>query len=102
MRVLKNVQIADHLDNTEIITEYLNTVLKEGDTSDVVATLGHTAKAIGRTKIAEETGLSGCLYNTLSEVSKLQFPTLMKVVKAVGGEIQVAPASINIIKKPQR
>ena len=102
MRVLKNVQIADHLDNTEIIAEYLNTVLKEGDTSDVIAILGHTAKAIGRTKIAEETGLSGCLYNTLYEASKLQFSTLLKVVKAVGGEIQVAPASIDIIKKPQR
>lgn len=41
-----------------IIAEYLNTVLKEGDTSDVVAALGHIVKTIGMTKIVEETGLS--------------------------------------------
>lgn len=77
--------------------------MKEGDTSDVVATLRHAAKAIGMTKIAEDTGLSRrSLYKALSEGSKPQFSTLMKVVKAVVGEIQIAPASIDILKKPQR
>ena len=74
--------------------------MKEGETSDVVATLRHAAKAIGMTKIAEETGLSRpSLYKALSEGSKPQFSTLMKVVKAVVGEIQIAPASIDILKK---
>lgn len=50
--------IADYLDDNEMVAEYLNTVLEDGDASDVIAAIGHIAKAIGMTKIAEETGLS--------------------------------------------
>ena len=89
--------VADYLDNNEMIAEYLNTVLKEGDNSDVITALGHIAKAIGMTKIAAETGLSRpSLYKALSEGAKPQFSTIMKVVKAVGGEIQIVPASVEV------
>lgn len=37
--------VADYLDNNEMIAEYLNTVLKEGDNSDVITALGNIAKA---------------------------------------------------------
>ena len=48
----------------------------------------------GMTKIAEETGLSRpILYKELSDGSKPQFATLMKVLKAIGGQIQVNPTS---------
>ncbi len=50
--------IADYLDNDEMIQEYLNTDLEEGDSKDIIAALGHIAKAIGMSKIAEQTGLS--------------------------------------------
>jgi probable addiction module antidote protein len=50
--------VADYLDSKEMIAEYLNTVLEEGSSDDVVQAIGHVAKAIGMTKIAEETGLS--------------------------------------------
>ena len=50
--------IADYLDSKEMITEYLNTVLEEGNESDIIIAIGHIAKAIGMTKISEETGLS--------------------------------------------
>lgn len=84
--------IADYLDSNEMIIEYLNTVLEEGDNEDVVAAIGHVAKAIGMTKIAEETGLSRpSLYKALSEGSKPQFVTIMKVLKAIGGQIQINP-----------
>ena len=44
------------------------------------------------TKIAEETGLSRTsLYKALSEGAKPQFSTIMKVLKAVGGQIQINP-----------
>jgi len=48
-----------------MIAEYLNTVLEEGDNSDVITAIGHIAKAIGMTKIAEKTGLS--IYKALSD-----------------------------------
>ncbi|MBT4337775.1 MAG: putative addiction module antidote protein, partial [Bacteroidetes bacterium] len=44
--------IADYLDNNEIIAEYLNSVLEEGNNSDVIIAIGHIAKSIGMTKIA--------------------------------------------------
>ena len=88
--------IADYLDDKEMIAEYLNTVLEEGDTTVVINAIGHVAKAIGMTKIAEETGLSRpSLYKALSDGSKPQFATIMKVLRAIGGQIQVNPMSVS-------
>ncbi|MFC2186573.1 addiction module antidote protein [Fulvivirgaceae bacterium LMO-SS25] len=86
--------IADYLDSKEMIAEYLNTVLEEGNNADIINAIGHIAKAIGMTKIAEETGLSRpSLYKALSDGAKPQFSTIMKVLKAIGGKIQVDPIS---------
>jgi probable addiction module antidote protein len=87
-------EIVDYLDNKEMIAEYLNTVLEEGNHADMINAIGHIAKAIGMTKIAEETGLSRpSLYKALSDGAKPQFGTIMKVLKAIGGQIQVNPTS---------
>ena len=84
--------ISDYLDSNEMIAEYLNVVLEEGDDSEIVVAIGNIAKAIGMTKIAEETGMSRpSLYKALSEGAKPQFSTIMKVLKAVGGQIRVNP-----------
>ena len=88
-------EIADYLENKEMIAEYLNTVLEEGNNADVINAIGHIAKAIGMTKIAEETGMSRpSLYKALSDGAKPQFETIMKVLKAIGGQIQVNPTSV--------
>ena len=82
--------IADYLDDDEMIQEYLNTVLEEGDSKDIIAALGHIAKAIGMSKIAEETGMSRpSLYKALSENAKPQFETILKVLRAVGGNLKI-------------
>ena len=84
--------IADYLDSKEMIAEYLNAVLEEGNDSQIIVAIGNIAKAIGMTKIAEETGLSRpSLYKALSEGAKPQFGTIMKVLKAVGGQLQINP-----------
>jgi probable addiction module antidote protein len=86
--------IADYLDDNEMITEYLNTVLDDGDSSDLIAAIGHIAKAIGMTKIAEQTGLSRpSLYKALQQDSKPQFDTIFKVLKAVGGQLHINPTT---------
>ncbi|MCF8359168.1 MAG: putative addiction module antidote protein [Prolixibacteraceae bacterium] len=91
MRASK-LDIADYLDSNEMIAEYLNTVLEEGENSDVITAIGHIAKAIGMTKIAEQTGLSRpSLYKALSDGAKPQFETIMKVLKAIGGQIKINP-----------
>ena len=84
--------IADYLDSNEMIAEYLNAILEDGDENEIITAIGNIAKAIGMTKIAEETGLSRTsLYKALSDGAKPQFGTIMKVLKAVGGQIQVNP-----------
>jgi probable addiction module antidote protein len=84
--------IADYLDNKEMIAEYLNAVLEDGDNSDVIIAIGHIAKSIGMTKIAYETGLSRpSLYKALSDGAKPQFGTIMKVLRAIGGQIKINP-----------
>jgi len=84
--------IADYLDSKEMIAEYLNTVLEEGNSSDIINAIGHIAKAMGMSKIAEETGMSRpSLYKALSEGAKPQFETIMKVLKAIGGQLNVKP-----------
>jgi len=84
--------IADYLDSNEMISEYLNTVLAQGNDTDVITAIGHIAKSIGMTRIAQETGLSRpSLYKALSDGAKPQFVTIMKVLRAIGGQIQISP-----------
>ena len=84
--------IADYLDSNEMIAEYLNTILEEGNDTDVITAIGHIAKSIGMTKIAQETGLSRpSLYKALSDGAKPQFETIMKVLRAIGGQIKINP-----------
>lgn len=40
--------ITDYLDSDEMIAEYLNNVLAEGDDSDLVIAIGHIEKSIER------------------------------------------------------
>ena len=75
-----------------MIAEYLNAVLEEGNDTEIVTAIGHIAKAIGMTKIAEDTGMSRpSLYKALSDRAKPQFSTIMKVLKAAGGQIRINP-----------
>jgi len=84
--------IADYLDSNEMIAEYLNAVLEEGDDSDVITAIGHVAKSIGMTKIAQETGLSRpSLYKALSDGANPPFETIMKILRAIGGQIKINP-----------
>ena len=70
---ISKFDIADYLDSKEMIAEYLNTVLEDGDNADIVIAIGHIAKAIWMTKISEESGLSRpSLYKALSKDSKPQ------------------------------
>lgn len=82
--------IADYLESQEMRVAYLNTVLEQGEAADIVTAIGHVAKAIGMTKIAEDTGLSRpSLYKALSDGAKPGFATILKVLKAIGGHIQL-------------
>ena len=84
--------IADYIDSPEMITEYLNVVLAEGNESDFIVALGNIAKSKGMSKIANETGLSRpSLYKALSDGSKPQFETIIKVLHSIGYRMQIHP-----------
>ena len=83
-------EISDYLEDPQVIVSYLNTLLEEGTSDELIVALGHITKAIGMTKIAEKTGMSRpSLYKALSEGAKPQFETIHRVLKAIGGQIQV-------------
>jgi probable addiction module antidote protein len=85
--------IAEYLDDEEMITEYLNTVLEDGNSKEIQVALGHIAKAIGMSKIAEQTGMSRpSLYKALAENAKPQFDTILKVIRAIGGNLKLKPS----------
>ena len=93
MMKLSKFDIEEYLDDQEMINEYLNTVLEEGDSNDIQVALGHIAKAIGMSKIAEQTGMSRpSLYKALAENAKPQFDTILKVLRAIGGNIKMKPS----------
>ncbi len=82
--------IAEYLEDDEMIVEYLNNILEEGEASDIITALGHVAKAQGMSKIANETGLSRpSLYKSLSHGAKPQFETILKVLRSIGGNLKV-------------
>lgn len=84
--------VADYLDSNEMIAEYLNAILEDGDNEQLIIAIGNIAKSIGMTKIAEDTGMSRpSLYKALSEGAKPQFETVIKVLKAIGGQIKINP-----------
>lgn len=92
MKVSK-LDIAEYLDDEEMINEYLNTVLEEGDANEIQVALGNVAKAIGMSKISEQTGLSRpSLYKALAENAKPQFDTILKVLRAIGANIKLKPS----------
>jgi len=86
--------IADYLHSNEMIAEYLNVVLTEGNETDLIDAIGHIAKAVGMAKIVEEVGMDRpSLYKALSEGTKPRSETVMKVRRAIGGQIgRISPA----------
>ncbi len=69
--------------------------MEEGSDTEIVTAIGYIAKAIGMTKIEQQTGMSRqSLYKAFSNGAKPQFSTIMKVLKAVGAQIKVNPISL--------
>ncbi|MDQ6968058.1 MAG: putative addiction module antidote protein [Mariprofundaceae bacterium] len=75
---------SEYLDNPEVIAEYLNVALENGDSSLVLAVLGDIAKAKGMSQLSHDTGLGReSLYKTLTPGSKPRFDTVMRVMKGL-------------------
>ena len=88
---ITNFDIAQYLDDKEVIAEYLSQILEDGDMDELLEALGNIAKAKGMSQISQETGLGReSLYKTFHKGTKPKFDTIMKVVNSFGVKMRVS------------
>jgi len=85
MTTIAPFDVADYLDNEELITEYLNAALEDPDPSMFIVALGNVARARGMTKLANDSGLGReSLYKALAPGAKPRYDTIFRIVRALG------------------
>lgn len=83
---------AESLDSDRKIADYLEAALEENDPALFAAALGDIARARGMSEIAAETGLGReNLRKALSAEGNPSFATVLKVVAALGIQLQAVP-----------
>jgi probable addiction module antidote protein len=88
--------VAEHLQTPEEMAAYLEACLEEAgdDAAFIAKALGDIARAKGMSQVARDAGLSReSLYKALSGQRTPNFETILKVIKALGLELHVEPAS---------
>jgi probable addiction module antidote protein len=89
---IKAFDLSDYLDSDDMVTEYLNQVLQDGDAAEFTRAVGHIARARGMAQLARDTGLGReSLYKALSADAKPRFETVFKVMQALGLKLQTSP-----------
>lgn len=71
--------MADLLGSDAAISEYLNGVLADGDSDEVLRSFGHIARARGKSQVAKAFGAG----------AKPRFDTVLKVIRALGIDLKV-------------
>lgn len=80
-----------YLDSPEMIVAYLDATFEDGDPAVIASALGNVARAKGMSDVAAAAGLGrASLYKSLSEHSRPEFETILKVIKALGLRLTVA------------
>ena len=84
------MDIADHLDNEEVIAEYLSEAFKDGNTAVILKALSDVAKARGMSTLAKDSGLGReSLYKALAPGAKPRFETIAAVMRALNVGIEI-------------
>jgi len=93
MPKLKAFDVADYLDNDEVIAEYLTAALEDANPDVFLMAVADVAKARGMSHVASEAGLGReSLYKAFSPGAKPRYDTVLKVLKALGIQLQATPA----------
>jgi len=85
--------VAEHLRTPEEMAAYLEACIKEadGDAAFIAKALGDIARAQGMTQVARDSGLSReSLYKALSGERSPSFDTILKVVSALGLQLNAS------------
>jgi len=86
---LRDFDIANYLDNNELIADYISEILENGDLDEFLSAMDDIARAKGMSKIAKETGLSReSLYKAFKAGSQPRFDTVLKILNSFGIKLQ--------------
>ena len=82
--------VADYLDNEEVIAEYLSAAAQDDNSDVLLKALSDVAKARGMAQVAKDAGLGReSLYKALAPGAKPRFETIASVMKALKVKIEV-------------
>lgn len=83
---------ADYLDDNETIAAYLSAALIDPDPDVFLMAVKDVARARGMSQLAKDTQLGReSLYKALSAGAKPRYDTVIKVINALGVQLQVVP-----------
>ena len=89
---ISDLDVADLLKTEEDVKLFLEEALAENDPVLWQHCLGHAARSAGMAKIAERAGLNReSLYKALKGDAHPRFETIMRVLKAMGLRLSIAP-----------
>jgi probable addiction module antidote protein len=86
-------EVADYLDEEEVIAEYLTAALEDPNPEVFLLAVANVSKARGIAKVAQDSGLGReSLYKALAPGAKPRYETVRKLMDALGMKLMVAPA----------
>jgi probable addiction module antidote protein len=84
------MDISSHLDNEEVIAEYLTAAAEDENPDVLLLALADVAKARGMAQVAKDAGLGReSLYKALAPGSHPRFATIQAVLRALGVKVAV-------------
>jgi len=96
-------EVYEFLDNDEVISGYIEEVLKDDDPNLILSALNDIAKAKGMSKIAQKSGLGReSMYKALKPDAKPRFETIMKIIKAMGFTLSIQTPAPKAIAENKR
>lgn len=93
-RKLVPFDAARYLTDDAAIADYMSAVFEMGDPDLLLLALSDVARARGMAQVAKDAGLGReSLYKALAPGAKPRFDTVMKVMTALGIQLQALPAN---------
>ncbi len=95
MNKIKPFDAADYLDSEEVIAEYLNAALEDPNPDVFLMAISDVAKARGMSRLAKDAGLGReSLYKALAPGAKPRYETVIKLLRALGVELNASPTKV--------
>ncbi|MBA2291192.1 MAG: putative addiction module antidote protein [Gemmatimonadales bacterium] len=92
MKNVRSFDAADYLDSDTVVAEYLNAALEDENPDVFLQAIADVAKARGMTQLAKDAGLGReSLYKALAPGAKPRYDTVLKLMRALGVELQASP-----------